>query len=159
MDNLWNAVLGEVNSQIRIFWNFKIFVHPRQAFEDAFPRLSVHATPVSLLAVLNRGRYVDDEEIATRTCLVRDRLAYGLPSCFVRGNRCSDHRRASACELRSDKPYSLQVIEALFPRKGMVCVKSEPRQIGTRVWLGYLVRCYGGRNRSTTGTNYVHLVR
>jgi hypothetical protein len=75
VDNLWNAVLGEVDSQIRIFWNFEIFVHPRQASEDPLPRLSVHTTPVSFLAVLNRGRHVDEEEIAARTCLVLNCLA------------------------------------------------------------------------------------
>jgi hypothetical protein len=75
VDNLRNAVLGEVDSQIRIFWNFKIFVHPRQAFEGPLPRLSVHTTPVGFLAVLNRCRHVDEEEIATGTCLMRDYLA------------------------------------------------------------------------------------
>jgi hypothetical protein len=143
VDNLWNAVLGEVDSQIRIFWNFEIFVHPRQAFEDALPPLSIHSTPISFLAILNRGRHMDEEEIAARTCLMRDNLAYGLPSGIVRRNRCCDHRRAGARELRRDKPYPLQVIVALFPRKGMVCVKSEPRQIGDK-GSGYLVRCYGG---------------
>ena len=127
MDNLWNTVLGEVDSQIRIFWNFEIFVHPRQAFEDAVPRLSIHPTPIGFLAILNRGRHMDEEEIAARTCLILDSLAYGLPSCFVRRNRCCDNCRAGARELRRDKPYPLQVIVALFPRKGMVCVKSEPR--------------------------------
>ena len=142
MDDLWNAVLGEVDSQIRIFWNFEIFVHPRQAFEDALSRLSIHSTSISLLAILNRGRHMDEEEIAARTCLMRDSLAYGLPACFVRRNRCCDHRRAGARKLRCDKPYPLQVIVALFPRKGMLYVKSEPRQIGDQ-GSGYLVR-YGG---------------
>lgn len=68
-------MLGEVDSQIRIFWNFKIFIHPRQASEGPVPRLSVHTTPVSFLAVLDRRRHVDEEEIATRTCLMRDYLA------------------------------------------------------------------------------------
>ena len=142
MDNLWNAVLGEVDSQIRIFWDFEIFVHPRQAFEDALPCLSIHSTPISLLAILNRGRHMDEEEIAARTCLMRDSLAYGLSARFVRCNRCCDHRRASAGELRGDKPYPLQVIVALSSRKGVVCVKSEPRQIGDE-GPGYLVRCGG----------------
>jgi hypothetical protein len=143
VDNLWNAVLGEVDSQIRIFWNFEIFVHPRQAFEDALPPLSIHSTPISFLAILNRGRHMDEEEIAARTCLMRDNLAHGLPSCIVRRNRCCDHRRAGTRELRRDKPYPLQVIVALFPRKGMVCVELEPRQVGDK-GSGYLVRCYGG---------------
>jgi hypothetical protein len=130
VDNLWNAVLGEVDSQIRIFWNFEIFVHPRQAFEGALPPLIIHSTPISFLAIINRGCHMDEEEIAPRTCLMRDSLAYGLPSCIVRRNRCCDHRRAGTRELRRDKPYSLQVIVALFPGKGMVCVKSEPKQIG-----------------------------
>ena len=75
MDNLRNAVLGEVDSQIRIFWNFKIFIHPSQAYEGPVPCLSVHTTPVSSLAVLNRRCHVDEEEIAARTCLMRDYLA------------------------------------------------------------------------------------
>jgi hypothetical protein len=75
VDNLRNTVLGEVDSEIRIFWNFKVFVHPRQTFEDPLPRLSVHTTPVGFLAVLNRGRHVDEEEVATRSCLMRDYLA------------------------------------------------------------------------------------
>lgn len=142
MDNLWNAVLGEVDSQIRILWNFEIFAHPRQAIEDALPRLRIHSTPISFLAILNRSRHMDEEEIAARTCLVRDSLAYGLPACIVRRNRCCDHRRAGTRELRRDKPYPLQVIVALFPRKDMVYLKSEPRQIGDK-GSGYLVR-YGG---------------
>lgn len=73
-------MLGEVDSQIRIIWNFKIFIHPRQASEGPIPRSSVYTTPVSFLAVLNRRRHVDEEEIATRTCLMRDYLAKGLPS-------------------------------------------------------------------------------
>jgi hypothetical protein len=99
VDNLWNAVLREVDGQIRIFWNFEIFVHPRQAFEDAVPRLSIHSTPIGFLAILNRGCHMDEEEIAAWTCLIRDNLADGLPSCFVRRNRCCDHRRAGAREL------------------------------------------------------------
>jgi hypothetical protein len=142
VDNLWNAVLGEVDSQIRILWDFEIFVHPRKAIDDALPRLRIHSTPISFLAILNRGRHMDEEEIAARTCLVRDSLAYGLPACIVRRNRCCDHRRAGARELRRDKPYPLQVIVALFPRKGMVYLKSEPRRIGDK-GSSYLVR-YGG---------------
>jgi hypothetical protein len=134
VDNLWNAVLGEVNSQICIFWNFKIFVHPRQAFEDPLPRLSVHTTPVSFLTVLNRGRRMDEEEIAARSSLIRDCLAYGLPSCVMRRKRCRDDCCASAREFRRDKPYPLQMIVALFPRKSMVCVvKSEPRHTGQEI--------------------------
>lgn len=135
-------MLGEVDSQIRIFWNFEIFVHPRQAFEGAFPPLNIHSTSISFLAILNRRRHMDKEEIAARTCLMRDSLAYGLSSCIVRCNRCCDHRRAGARELRRDKPYPLQLVVALFSRKGKVCVKSEPKQIeGKR--SSYLVR-YGG---------------
>lgn len=73
--------------------------------------------------MFNRGRHMNEEEITARTCLLRDSLAYGLPSCFVRRNWCRNHRRAGARELRRDKPYPLQEIVALFPRKGMVCVK------------------------------------
>lgn len=135
-------MLGEVDSQIRILWDFEIFVHPRKAIDDALPRLRIHSTPISFLAILNRGRHMDEEEIAARTCLVRDSLAYGLPACIVRRNRCCDHRRAGARELRRDKPYPLQVIVALFPRKGMVYLKSEPRRIGDK-GSSYLVR-YGG---------------
>jgi hypothetical protein len=104
VDNLRNAVLGEVDSQIRIFWNFEIFIHPGQASEGPVPRLSVHTTPVSFLAVLNRGRHVDEEEIAARSCLMRNCLPYGMPSCFVRRNRCRDNRCASTRELRRDEP-------------------------------------------------------
>ena len=126
MDNLWNAVLGEVDGQIRIFWNIKIFVHPREAIDDALLRLSVHTTPISFLTILDRDRYVYEEEIVARGCLMRDRLTNGLPSCIVRSNRCRDHRCTRARELSRNKPYPLQMIVALFPRKGMVCVKPEP---------------------------------
>jgi hypothetical protein len=104
VDNLRNAVLGEVDSQIRIFWNFEIIVHPGQASEGPVPCLGVHTTPVSFLAVLNRGRHVDDEEIAARSCLMLNGLTYSLPSCFVRRNRCRDNRCASTRELSRDKP-------------------------------------------------------
>ena len=135
MDNLRNAVLGEVDGQIRIFWNFKIFVHPREAIDDALLRLSVHTTPISFPTILDRGRYVYEEEIAARSCLMRDRLTNGLPSCIVRSNRCRDHRCTRARELSRNKPYPLQVFVALFPRKGMACVKSEPRRIRQEIRL------------------------
>jgi hypothetical protein len=120
VDNLWNAVLGKVDGQIRVFWNLKIFVHPGQPSTDPLPRLIVHAASVGFLAVLDRSRDVDDEVIAARTCLMCNCLTYNLPARLVRCNWRRDDRCASPRELRRDECYSLQVIRALFPRKSMV---------------------------------------
>lgn len=107
MDNLWDIVLGKVDGQIRIFWNLENVVYARQPSDAPLPRLSVHATSVCLLAVFKRGSNVDEEEVASRTCLVRDRLTHELPACLVGRNRRRDNRCASSRELRRDESYSL----------------------------------------------------
>jgi hypothetical protein len=116
VDDLWNALLGKVDGQIRVFWNLEIFVHPGQPSTDPLPRLSVHAASVGFLAVLDRSRDVDDEVVAARACLMRDCLTYNLPARLVRRNRRRDDCCASPRELRRDECYSLQVIRPLFPR-------------------------------------------
>jgi hypothetical protein len=91
--------------------------------------LSVHAAPIGFLAMLDRGGDVDEEKVAAGTRSIRDCVAYGLPSGFMRCNRRSDNSCTSTRELRRNKCYLLQVIVALFARKGTVCEKqSEPRQ-------------------------------
>ena len=120
MDNFLNAVLGEVDSQICILWNLESLVHPGQSSESPLSRSSVHTTSVGFLAILDWGRDVDEEEVATRTCLVRDCLAYSPSSCIVRGDWCRNNCCASARELRCDKSYSLQVYVALLPRNSMI---------------------------------------
>jgi len=158
VDNLWDIELREVDSQIRIFGNFEIFVHPRQAADDPIAGLSIHATPVSSLAVLNRSRDVDEEEVAARTRFVRDCLADCLSACFVRGRGCRDNCCASPRELGRNKRYLLQVIESLFPRKGMICEMSISRQT-TQNDLIHLVRAHDESNLLVTETRSVHLVR
>ena len=158
MDNLWNAVLGKVDGQIRVFWNLKVFIYPSQPSTDPFPCLSVHTTSVGSLAVLDRSRDVDEEKVAPRTCLMRDCLAYDLPACLVRRDWRRDNRCASSRQFRRDERYSLQVIVALFPSEGMV---SEKVRTSTN-WArepGYLVRGHFGSNRLVTGTRSDHLVR
>lgn len=143
MDNLWNAVIGKVDGQIRVFGDFENVVYARQTSNAPLPRLSVHATSVGLLAVFKRGRDVDEEEVASRTCLVRDRLTHEPPACLVGRNRRRDDRCASSREFRRDESYPLQVIVALFSGEGVVLRKSqnseqsgqsEPGLPGARSW-------------------------
>ena len=143
MDNLWNAVIGKVDGQIRVFGDFENVVYARQTSNAPLPCLSVHATSVGLLAVFKRGRDVDEEEVASRTCLVRDRLTHEPPACLVGRNRRRDDRCASSREFRRDESYPLQVIVALFSGEGVVLRKSqnseqsgqsEPSLPGARSW-------------------------
>jgi hypothetical protein len=120
VDNLWDAVIGKVDGQIRVFGDLENVVYARHPSNVPLPRLSVDATSVGLLAMFKRGRHVDEEEVASRTCLVRDRLTHEPPACLVGRNRRRDNRRASSRELSRDEPYSLQVVVALFSRERVV---------------------------------------
>jgi hypothetical protein len=120
VDGLWNAVLGKVDGQISVFWDLENVVYARQPSNVPLPRLSVDAASVGLLAVFKRGRNVDEEEVASGTCLVRHRLTHEPPACLVGRHRRRDHRCASPRELRRDESYSLQVIVALFPGERVV---------------------------------------
>ena len=129
MDNLWNAVLGKVDGQIRVFGDLENVVDARQPSNLPLPRLGVHAAPVGLLAVLKRGRDVDEEEVTSRTRLVRDRLTHEPPPCLVGRTRRRDDPRTSSRELRRDESYSLQVIVALFSSEGVVLREKEKSEL------------------------------
>jgi hypothetical protein len=70
--------------------------------------------------MFKRGRNVDEEEIGSRTCMVRDRLTHEPPACLVGRNRRRDNRCASSRELSRDEPYSLHVVVALFSGERVV---------------------------------------
>ena len=153
MVNLWDVELREVDSLVRIFGNFEITVHSHQTSNDPLAGLSIHAVPVS-----SHTRDVDKEEVAARTRFVRDCLADCLPACIVRGRGRRDNCCASPRELSRNKCCLLQVIESLFPRKGMICEMSISRQT-TQNDLIHLVRAHDESNLLVTETRSVHLVR
>jgi hypothetical protein len=70
VDNLRNAVPGDVDSQIRIFRDFEILVHSNHARDDSSPRFSIHTTSVGSLAIINRGRNVNKEKVSAGACLM-----------------------------------------------------------------------------------------
>lgn len=74
MHDLRHVLLRDIHSKVRPLKWLKLLVDARDAADLSLARTRVHALAVAHLAVLERGRDVDTEEVRAGARLLEDRV-------------------------------------------------------------------------------------
>ena len=114
MDNLRDGLLGDADGKIRLLRRLVDVVDAREALNLSTASGGVHATTVGLLAVLERGSYVHNEDISTSTSGVGDCRLEGRATILMRRNGCCDDCRTGPRQLGCDEGDALQMLVALI---------------------------------------------
>ena len=132
--DLRDILLRRVDGQIGPDRRLELVVDAREPPNLARPRLGVHAPPVRPLAVRERRRDVDREEVPARPARVQHRVARDVAPFLVRRDGRGDDRGACARELGRNERDALDVFVPVFP--GEAQVWAQAAELARHLWGG-----------------------
>ena len=114
VDDLRNSLFRHIDGQVGIVRVLIDVVDTSEALDLTSTGPSIETLAVGGLAVLERSRDVDEEEVATSTTALEHMLLGSLSRAFVRSSGSGDDSCTSTSKLTSDVSDSLDVLVSVF---------------------------------------------